>query len=62
MALYQLKMHHLEREGHGPKHGEGEQNVVGGGIEKTLLWNTEENHGRLWNAWNLKKKAGKVNC
>lgn len=27
MALYQLKMHRLEREGHRPKQGEGGQDV-----------------------------------
>ena len=27
MALYQLKMRHLEREGRRPKHGEGGQDV-----------------------------------
>ena len=27
MALYQLKIHHLEREGHRPKHCEGGQDV-----------------------------------
>jgi len=50
MALYQLKMHHLEREGHRPKHGEGGQNVGTKNRNHSLLCKTEENHGRRGNA------------
>jgi hypothetical protein len=51
MALYQLKMHHLEREGHRPKHGEGGQDVEKK-IGTTLYF---ERRGKITEGWERMK-------
>jgi hypothetical protein len=49
MVLYQLKMHHLEREGHRPKHGEGGQDVGRGKKIGTTLY--FERRSKITEGW-----------
>jgi hypothetical protein len=49
MALYQLKMHRLEREGHRPKQGEGGQD----------LGEKNQNHSFTLKGGGKSRKAGK---